>query len=65
MTGSGVADQADQQAAVADLRGLPDVASRVLGGSVLYANDEFYADAHPRPARHARPGGVRGPGQAV
>jgi allantoicase len=37
---------ADQQAAVADLGGLPDVASRVLGGAVLYANDEFFADAH-------------------
>lgn len=27
-------------------RGLPDVASRALGGAVLHANDEFYADAH-------------------
>jgi len=65
MTGSGVADQADQQAAVADLRGLPDVASRVLGGSVLYANDEFYADAHnlilAQPATHDPAAfGVRG-----
>jgi allantoicase len=36
--------------------GLPDVASRALGGAVLYASDEFYADAHslidPRPATH-------------
>src|SRR6202035_2855649 len=30
----------------ADFRGLPDVAGRALGGAVLYANDEFYADAH-------------------
>jgi allantoicase len=37
---------ADQEATVADLRGLPDVASRVLGGAVLYASDEFFADAH-------------------
>jgi len=39
-----------------DFGGLPDVASRALGGAVLYANDEFYADAHslidPRPAAH-------------
>ena len=35
---------------------LPDVASRALGGSVLYANDEFFADARslitPAPAAH-------------
>ena len=39
-----------------DFQGLPDVASRALGGSVLYANDEFYGDAHSlidsRPAVH-------------
>jgi allantoicase len=42
--------------AAPDFGGLPDVASRALGGAVLYANDEFYADAHslidPRPAAH-------------
>jgi allantoicase len=36
--------------------GRPDVASRVLGGSVSYASDEFFADAHnliePGPASH-------------
>ncbi|MGI8446649.1 MAG: allantoicase [Streptosporangiaceae bacterium] len=40
----------------ADFRLLPDLASRALGGAVLYANDEFYADAHslidPRPPVH-------------
>ncbi len=40
----------------ADVRLLPDVASRALGGAVLYASDEFYADAHnlidPRPPAH-------------
>ena len=30
----------------AGFRGLPDVASRALGGSVLFASDEFFADAH-------------------
>ncbi len=39
-----------------DFRLLPDVASRALGGSVLCADDEFYADAHslidPRPPVH-------------
>ena len=39
-----------------DFTGLPDVASRALGGTVLYASDEFFADAHnliePRPAGH-------------
>lgn len=39
-----------------DFRRLPDLAGRVLGGSVLFANDEFYGDAHdliePRPAVH-------------
>ncbi len=43
-------------AAATDFRLLPDVASRALGGSVLCASDEFYADAHslidPRPAVH-------------
>jgi allantoicase len=43
-------------AAGAPFGGLPDVASRALGGSVLYASDEFFADAHnliePRPAQH-------------
>jgi allantoicase len=28
-----------------DFRYLPDLASRLLGGSVMYANDEFFADA--------------------
>jgi allantoicase len=51
--------------AAADVRGLPDVASRALGGAVLYANDEFYADADnlidPRPATHDPAAfGVRG-----
>jgi allantoicase len=40
----------------ADFGHLPDVASRALGGSVVYANDEFFADAAnlivPAPARH-------------
>jgi allantoicase len=49
----------------ADFRLLPDVASRALGGAVLYANDEFYADAHnlidPRPPAHDPAAfGVRG-----
>lgn len=39
-----------------DLRRLPDLASRLLGGAVMYANDEFFADAHSLiaagPARH-------------
>jgi allantoicase len=39
-----------------DFTGLPDLASRALGGTVLYASDEFFADAHhliaPRPPRH-------------
>jgi allantoicase len=39
-----------------DFRRLPDLASRVLGGTVMLANDDFYADAHsliaPGPARH-------------
>jgi allantoicase len=46
----------DQDAARAPFGGLPDVASRALGGSVQYANDEFFADAHnliaPGPASH-------------
>jgi allantoicase len=29
-----------------DFRTLPDVASRALGGSVRYASDEFFGDAH-------------------
>jgi allantoicase len=41
---------------VAGFRRLPDLASRALGGAVLYANDEFFADAHnlidPRPPAH-------------
>ena len=50
---------------VADFRLLPDVASRALGGAVLCANDEFYADAHnlidPRPPAHDPAAfGVRG-----
>src|SRR6266700_2070720 len=56
---------ADQSAAKADFRRFPDVASRVLGVSVLYANDEFFADAHnlitARPAVHDPSAfGVRG-----
>ena len=46
----------DQEAARAPFGGRPDVASRALGGAVLYANDEFFADAHnliePGPAGH-------------
>jgi allantoicase len=62
MTGSGMADQGAAEAA---FRMLPDVASRVLGAAVLYANDEFYADAHnliaPQPAAHDPAAfGVRG-----
>jgi allantoicase len=37
---------------------LPDVAARALGGSVVLANDDFFADAHsliaPGPAQHDR-----------
>jgi allantoicase len=29
-----------------DFRALPDVASRALGGAVLWTNDEFFADVH-------------------
>ena len=40
----------------ADFTRLPDLASRALGGTVVYANDEFFADARnliePRPAVH-------------
>src|ERR1035438_7001848 len=62
VTGSRMADQG---AAETGFRGLPDVASRMLGGAVLYANDEFYADAHnliaPGPAAPAPAAfGVRG-----
>jgi allantoicase len=39
-----------------DFTALPDLASRALGGTVLYTNDEFYADVHslidPRPPVH-------------
>ena len=39
-----------------DFRRLPDLASRALGGTVMFSNDDFYADAHrliaPGPARH-------------
>jgi allantoicase len=39
-----------------DFAALPDLASRALGGTVLYTNDEFYADVHslidPRPPVH-------------
>jgi allantoicase len=39
-----------------DFTALPDLASRALGGTVLYTNDEFYADVHslidPRPPAH-------------
>jgi allantoicase len=39
-----------------DFRAWPDVASRALGGSVRYASDEFFGDAHalitPGPAGH-------------
>ena len=58
----GTADEADLAAAAPPW---PDVASRALGGSVLFANDDFFADARqlidPRPAAHA-PGafGARG-----
>jgi allantoicase len=48
-----------------DFTGLPDLASRALGGTVVYANDEFFADARnliePRPAVHDPAAfGVRG-----
>jgi allantoicase len=47
-----VAGEAD----VIDFRTLPDLASRALGGSVMYASDEFFADAQQliaaAPARH-------------
>src|SRR4051794_38054924 len=37
---------------------LPDLASRALGGSVLFTNDDFFADVHqliaPEPPRHDR-----------
>ena len=46
----------EQGAVRAPFGGRPDVASRVLGGSVPYASDEFFADAHnliePGPASH-------------
>src|SRR5437879_1510682 len=56
-----MAEQQDRS----DFRRLPDLASRVLGGSVRYATDEFYADAHnliaPNPATHDPAAfGVRG-----
>jgi allantoicase len=56
---------AEHPAGEADSRRLPDVASRALGGAVLYANDEFYADARnliaPGPAVHDPAAfGVRG-----
>jgi allantoicase len=39
-----------------DFRTLPDLASRALGGSIRYASDEFFGDAHaliaPYPATH-------------
>ena len=39
-----------------DFRRLPDLASRTLGGTVMFSDDDFYADAHrliaPGPARH-------------
>ena len=39
-----------------DFTGLPDLASRALGGTVVYANDEFFADARnliePGPPGH-------------
>ncbi len=39
-----------------DFRRLPDLASRGLGGSVVFTNDDFYADVHSLiaagPARH-------------
>jgi len=48
-----------------DFAALPDLASRALGGSVLYANDEFYGDAHslidPRaPGHDPAAFGIRG-----
>ena len=36
----------EQPAVRAPFGGLPDVASRVLGGSVQFASDEFFADAN-------------------
>jgi allantoicase len=29
-----------------DFTGLPDLASRALGGTVVHASDEFFADAN-------------------
>ncbi len=48
-----------------DFAGLPDVASRALGGTVRYANDEFFGDAHslldPRsPGHDLAAFGIRG-----
>ncbi len=48
-----------------DWRAFPDVASRALGGSVMWCNDESFADVHalidPRPAVHdAAAFGARG-----
>lgn len=41
---------------IAEFRSHPDLACRTLGGSVVWANDEFFASAHnlinPWPARH-------------
>jgi allantoicase len=56
---------AEQAGMAGGWSGLPDVASRALGGSVLYANDEFFADAHnlikPEPPGHDPAAfGVRG-----
>ncbi len=39
-------DGIDRRATRTDFRALPDVAALALGGSVLHANDEFYAAAH-------------------
>ena len=41
-----VARPPDQDGPGADSPARPDVASRALGGTVLYANDEFFGDAH-------------------
>ncbi len=48
--------QADSPRARPDVRQLPDLAGRILGGTVVYTNDETFAAAQnlisPGPARH-------------
>ncbi|MCW2494155.1 allantoicase [Jatrophihabitans sp.] len=48
--------EADSPRARPDVRQLPDLAGRVLGGTVVYTNDDAFADVHnllsPGPATH-------------